>query len=276
MRSELAIVLLALVAGCGPNRTHPMREGLDAAVARLDCVPNLDGVIDAAEVAPVIGVPMTYLLNPPGEERTVDLAGAVVGDRRTWDLGADYASDLAIEIAARPIAGSWFAASFPTAEFAAPLDVGATLLGVYRHEPNALELLGIVSAEMSPPEGRTEIRYETPIAVLVFPLTPGAHWVGASDVRNATLRGLPYAGRDTYDVTVVAEGTAVLPDLSFDRALRVATTVTVEPAAGVSVTRRQSSYFFECFGEVARAVSRDGETTDEFTTAAELRRLGFN
>jgi hypothetical protein len=36
---------------------------------------------------------------------------------------------------------------------------------------------------------------------------------------------------------------------------------------------RQTSFFFECFGEVARATSQPNETQDDFTTAAELRRL---
>jgi hypothetical protein len=49
----------------------------------------------------------------------------------------------------------------------------------------------------------------------------------------------------------------------------------VQPSAGASTVRRQTSFFFECFGEVARAVSRNGETQDDFTSALELRRLGL-
>jgi hypothetical protein len=36
---------------------------------------------------------------------------------------------------------------------------------------------------------------------------------------------------------------------------------------------RQDSYLFECFGEVARATSQPNETSDDFTTAAEVRRF---
>jgi hypothetical protein len=55
---------------------------------------------------------------------------------------------------------------------------------------------------------------------------------------------------------------------------RVRTKVTVEPTVGATVVRRQTSFFAECFGEVARVTSADGETNEDFTSAAELRRLG--
>jgi hypothetical protein len=35
------------------------------------------------------------------------------------------------------------------------------------------------------------------------------------------------------------------------------------------------SYFFECFGEVARATSQRDEPDPNFTEAAEVRRLGY-
>ena len=92
---------------------------------------------------------------------------------------------------------------------------------------------------------------------------------------NATVRGLPYAGRDTYQVSVDASGRLELTDLTFTQVLRVRTQLTVEPAVGATVTRRQVSWMFECFGEVARAVSLDGELQEDFTTTSELRRLGL-
>ncbi|MDQ3030960.1 MAG: hypothetical protein M3Y87_00965 [Myxococcota bacterium] len=281
LRNALLAIALGCVAlsgaGCGPNRTRPDRPSLDGGTEPpLDCVPNLDGRIDAREIAPVLGVPVSYLVNPASEPRSVDLVGAIEGDARVWDLGSDYASDAILELAARPIEGQWFADRFAVdADFATALDAGATLLGVYRHGESALELLGIASTEESPPEGRTLLVYQTPIVVLRFPLEAGARWISTAEIRDGTIRGLPYAGRDTYDVAVIGEGTLVLPDLTVDRALRVATSVTIEPAAGESVSRRQSSFFFECLGEVARATSHDGETSDDFTVAAELRRLGI-
>jgi hypothetical protein len=41
------------------------------------------------------------------------------------------------------------------------------------------------------------------------------------------------------------------------------------------IVRRQVGWVFECFGEVARATAADNEPNDDFTTTAELRRLGL-
>jgi hypothetical protein len=41
------------------------------------------------------------------------------------------------------------------------------------------------------------------------------------------------------------------------------------------VSRRQTQFFFECFGEVARAESKANETAPDFTTAAVLRRFAL-
>jgi hypothetical protein len=93
-------------------------------------------------------------------------------------------------------------------------------------------------------------------------------------VKNATLRGLPYAGTDTYVITVDGAGTLLLQDYTFTQAMRVRTDLTAAPAAGETVTTKQVSFLFECFGEVARATSQNNETQENFTTAAEVRRLG--
>jgi hypothetical protein len=46
-------------------------------------------------------------------------------------------------------------------------------------------------------------------------------------------------------------------------------------AGGAPQINRQVSFLSECFGEVGRASSQPGETNDNFTTAAEQRRLGM-
>jgi hypothetical protein len=99
-------------------------------------------------------------------------------------------------------------------------------------------------------------------------------WTSTGVVMNGTLRGLPYAGQDTYELTDDATGELVLPDLTFEQAHRVRSKVTVAPSAGATITTKQVSFFFECFGEVARATSQPNETQDDFTTAAEVRRFG--
>jgi hypothetical protein len=76
-------------------------------------------------------------------------------------------------------------------------------------------------------------------------------------------------------VSVDAIGQIDLLQYTFEEVHRVRTKVTVEPAVGASVVRFQTSFFAECFAEVARAVSADGATSADVTEAAELRRLGF-
>jgi len=268
-------LLLALTA-CGENQTHPMREPyMPGEPGPLDCVPNLDGRIDSTELQPAFDVPVSLLVNPVGTERSVTLAGAVIDERRVWDLGTDYADDQLASIAAEPLGDQWFADAFSAGEFVTPLDPGGVNLGVYIHDEQALWLVGFASATENPPEGQSLVVYDDPIALYRFPIEPGAEWVSASDTSGAMLRGLPYAGRDVYEVEVSAAGRLELPDLSFTQAHRVDIRVTVQPAVGAPVTQRQASFLFECFGEVARATSRNGEDQIDFTTATELRRLSL-
>jgi len=177
------------------------------------------------------------------------------GGVRVWDWSTDLADDQIATLSAAPLTGRWYEASFPGGQFVAPLDAGATLEAVYLHDDAALWLLGIASAEPDPPQGRTLLVYDAPVAAYRFPLEPGAEWVAVGEIHDGTLLGLPYAGRDVYEVSDDALGRLELPDLSFTQAHRVRSRVTVEPAVGASVSRRVVSFMFECFGEVARAQS---------------------
>lgn len=262
--------------GCGPNETFVPRDAYAPGDAgTLECVPNLDGVIEATELQPALGVTQNLLVSPSGVERPVDVAGRVVDERRVWDLSLDYADDGLARLQALPLDGQWFADRFEGGEFVAPVDAAATTLGVYRHDARALWLLGVASAEESPPSGQTLLVYSAPVELYRFPLRPGDEHVSVGEVSGGTLLGLPYAGRDVYEVRVVATGRLELPDLSFEQAHRVDTRVTVEPAVGVATSRRQVSWLFECFGEVARATSRPDEAQVDFDVAAELRRLSL-
>ncbi|MEM7608909.1 MAG: hypothetical protein AAF411_26475 [Myxococcota bacterium] len=277
MRSFSLLLLALLALGCGDNQTvPPPRDAFvpgDAAV--LTCVPNLDGVVEANELAPTLGIPVSLLTAPVGVERQVDVAGIVVDGRRRWDLGADFADDQLARIEASDLSARWFAGRFPDGEFISPLDLAGDLLGIFRHDDDALRLLGVASAEEAPAQGQTLYGYDTPIVVYRFPLRQGDEFIASSTITDGTLLGLPYAGRDTYEVRVVSTGVLTLPDLEFEQAHRVDTRITVAPAVGAAVVRRQVSWIFECFGEVARATSRSGEETVDFTTAAELRRLSL-
>ena len=273
MTRSTTICLLVLTA-CGENRTIPSKDAYVApTVAPLECVPNLDGKIEASELKAALNIPVHYLA---GTSRPVTIAGATnSAGQRIWDLSADYADDRVATISASAVAGHWFAATFPNGQWVAPLDLGGTIDGVYSTDGSDLFLQGYASHDEAPSTGKTLVVYTAPVAIYRFPLENGKQWVSVGQVANATVRGLPYAGRDTYQVKIDAVGQLELPDVTFTQALRVRTTSTIEPAIGNAIVRRQVGWVFECFGEVARATAVDNETNDDFTTTAELRRLGL-
>jgi hypothetical protein len=274
-RSALLLSVVACVA-CEANQTHVEGHGAyEAGVAApLSCVPNLDGVIDSTEVAPVLGVAVSYLVSPAGQTRPVNVVGGQDAQGHLeWDFGTDYADDQIAAIAASPLQGKWYAGSFPNGQFATPFDAGDTLEAVYSQDANGLYLQGLASTEQSPSDGETLLVYDTPVTLYVFPLKAGATWSTTGVVRNGMLRGSPYDGQDTYQGADVATGEILLPALSLAQAHRLTFVVTTVPAAGANVVTRQDSYLFECFGEVARATATTGETSDDFTTASEVRRF---
>jgi hypothetical protein len=279
MRTTTLLLLCACTAAaCGDNRTHPGEpdpyQPGDAGV--FSCLPNLDGRIDADELQTAIGVPLQLLVSPAGATRAVDLGGSVDGaGKRFWDWSAPASDDQSTEIAAHELVGAWFAGSFPTGQFTLQVDLAGRTQGIYRRDDAAISLLGLASTDEDPSEGKTLLVYDTPIPVTRFPVVDGDAWTATSTVVNGTIQGLPYAGRDTYEVHVDGAGKLLLPDLTFTQAFRVRTKVTVSPSVGQALTRRQVSFLFECFGEVARATSRDNETAEDFTTAAEIRRLAL-
>jgi hypothetical protein len=271
------MALLLPASSCGENQTHPDRATYDAGPPQaLTCVPNLDGKIERPELGAAIGIPDRYLVSPSGEPRTVNLIGTVdPSGHRVWDWSNAYADDQAATLTASTLDGKWYKDSFPGADFVAPFDVGDLVEAIYKEDDQAISLLGLASAQQDPPEGRTLLVYAAPVPLYEFPLEVGRSWTSVGTATNATLRGLPYAGKDTYEVSVDASGQMVLPDITFTQALRVRTNVKLEPTVGAAVSQRQVSFFFECFGEVARATSKNDETDPDFTTAAEVRRLGL-
>lgn len=274
---RLLTLSIVVLAACGENRTIPEKEAYVApSVAPLECVPNLDGRIDVTELQAAIGIPVRYLASPPGTSRPVSIPGATNAQgQRVWDLSIDYADDRVATLEASSPTGQWFAATFPTAQFVSPLDLGGNIMGVYANDGANLLLLGYASREENPAIGKTLVKYTAPIAIFKFPLEAGKEWISVGQVVNGLVRGLPFAGRDTYQMKVDAAGRVDLPDVTFTQALRVRTTATIEPAVGQTIVRKQVGWVFECFGEVARATAPDNEASDDFTTTAELRRLGL-
>ncbi|MCW5831010.1 MAG: hypothetical protein KIS78_00965 [Labilithrix sp.] len=267
-----------VVAACGENETPPPAKSpyVSAEPEALPCVPNLDGKIEASELSPQLGVAATYLVSPAGAERAVDLVGTERDGKRSWSLGLDFADDQVARISAQKLEGKWYAAEFAglTDAIVTPIDAGGLTEGIYTHDETAFSLHGVASASPDGPN-KTLLRYDQPIALYRFPLAPGVEYSTTGEVKNGTFRGLPYAGRDTYEVKVDAAGELTLPDFTVTQALRVRTKVTVSPAAGQVTTQRQTSFLFECLGELARATSKLDEPDEDFTTATELRRLGL-
>ncbi len=275
----IALVALALVglAACGDNQTHPDRATYDAGPAQpLSCVPNLDGKIDRSELGAAIGVPARYLVSPVGVSRTVNQSGGVdAAGHKTWDFSTDYADDQAATISASAPTGKWYADKFPGAQFVSPFDAGGAVDAVYSEDDTAIYLLGLASSIQNPADGQTLYVYDAPVPFLRFPLAPGKTWTSVGTTKNQMLRGLPFAGKDTYEVTVDSEGQMILPDVTFTQAIRVRTKITIEPTVGATTAQFQTSWFFECFGEVARATSKINEGSPDFTSALEIRRLGL-
>lgn len=277
--STLFAALVGIAAtGCSDNLTpQPELPSYQSEQpVELDCVPDLDERIDADELTAAIGVPVRYRINPAGTEVEVDLAGARDSSGiRVWDWSFQNPGDQQLTVAADEMDGKWYAGSFPDGQFVTDLDAAGREEAIYSSGPSGLLLHGFASVEEEPENGQTLFIYKDPVIVYPFPIEPGKTWVSTGIVENGLFRGLPYAGRDVYEGSVDAIGEIWLPDIRFEQAHKVTTSVNVQPAVGQSTSRKQVSFLFECFGEVARAVSQDNETDDNFTVATEVRRLGF-
>lgn len=273
---RIALLASLVLAGCDGNGALPPDREPYAGVEEvpLDCIPNLDGVIEADELPLVLDTEVSYLVSPPGQLRTVDIEGEGEGTTRAWDWSVDLADDQLARIEAFSIEDRWYANRFPPDAFIAPFDDGSTET-ISRRDDDGLYVLGIASREPDPPTGRTLLIYDQPIPLIRFPIETGTSYSVSANVEDAVFSGIPYAARDTYDVEVSAVGELRLPTLTFTQAHQVRVQLTIEPALGETTSVRQVSYFFECFGEVARATSQRDEPDPNFTEAAEVRRLGY-
>ncbi len=276
MRTVLAATMvLGCAAGSDGGQT-PARDGggyiaIPDAGPVPTCRGNLDGVIERSEVVFVPGVQVRYRINPSATLARVVPAGTANADgSRSWDFG-DTSGDL-VTLSLGTSAGQWWLSQFPSAQYAAPIDPRAPELGVYAAMTDRVQLLGVVGPAQS---DMTVVPYDPPVDILRFPLMDGATWTVDSTTRGATLHGTPVASRDHYVLTVDAHGTVTLPELTFRNALRLRVELTQTFPAGPGTRRIQYLWMAECYGEVARMTSRDGEVDPAFTLAAEFRRLGL-
>jgi hypothetical protein len=235
------------------------------------CRGDRDGVITRAEVVFAPGVEVRYRTNPMGTLARVAPEGTARPDgTRSWDF-TDRTGET-VTLSLLDARTQWFAARFAGSQYAARLDLRAPSLGVYRATDSMVELMGVAGARED--EG-TLARYDVPVGLLRFPLRVGAMWSAEATTVDATVGGMPVASRDRYEVTVDARGEVRLPELTFPEALRVRVEVTQRFPAGPGARRIQYLWMVECYGEVARMTSRDGEVDPAFALAGEFRRLGL-
>jgi hypothetical protein len=103
----------------------------------------------------------------------------------------------------------------------------------------------------------------------------GNAWTAEATTVDSMVENTPVATRDRYDVTVDARGEVRLPELTFADALRVRVELTQRFPAGPGRRQIQYLWMVECYGEIARMTSREGEVDPAFTMASEFRRLGL-
>lgn len=230
--------------------------------------PNNDGTITQDEVPVGVGLHANFsaAANVP-----VDTVGKLgLGGEHMWDLSAMISGEADELVTTLPVAGQWFAASFPGATYASRLSSTADLLGVFEVAAGALLLRGVVSPTDGPKA--TSLVYTTPIVVLSFPIKEGGTWTTSSNITGkagGTKISVFYA--DTYTSKVDAHGTMKTPFATFP-VLRIRVD-RLSNLAGIFTSSHRFVFVTECFGTVATMVSKDYEMVDEFTTAAEVSRL---
>jgi hypothetical protein len=230
------------------------------------CVPDHDGVIARDEVPMRAGISARFRV---ALDATIATAGTQLPNgQREWDLTSALAADADTEVALVAPGSAWWAGSFPGASYATPLSAGSDLVGVFAIDDTRVRLLGVVS-----PDGgltRTEITYDPPVDVLRLPLDTDAAWT-VNTTASGLVSGVAAVYTERYVNRVDAVGTMTTPYGAFP-VVRIGVDFR-QTAGAVITTRRSYAWAAECFGTVATIVSQDYEPDDEFTDAAEVRRL---
>jgi hypothetical protein len=247
-----------------PSSPPQMDAGFALDALAASCSFNSDGVIQRSEAPFLVGLGALYAVNPSGSTVPVSLTPAAGG----WDFSAPVANETKVFDQILSPSGQWWSSAFPSATYAERLEDGQPLLGVYRATADKLELLGLVSDQSGLQQ--TELTYATPVAILEFPIAVGNHFTSGSDL-SGTLNGIAFFAHDDYDITVDQRGNTKVPAGSFDTLrLRMSYRETV---GLLKTTRITYLHLAECYGAVARIRSQDDEPSNDFTQAAEYRRL---
>lgn len=256
-----------------PSDAGPVDAGLDAGGlpgdagpdggGPLTCQPNADGLVGRDEVPLAAGLHATFRI---AQNASFDTAGSPLPDGgKLWDLSVAFAGEQNSRVDTTPLAGAWFEADFAGATYSSRLSAAQELLGVFEVTSSALLLRGIVS-----PTGgaaRTELTYAPPVTVLAFPLAPAATW-STSTTLSGVQGGFAVTYFESYTSEVDSSGLLLSPFASFP-VLRVRT----ELVRTGAFSARTFVFVTDCFGSVAAITSQLDEAQQEFTQAAELRRL---
>jgi hypothetical protein len=230
------------------------------------CSPTNSGTIVRTEVPLMAGLRATFRV---ATNATVSTAGTTQPDgSRVWDLSGALSGDQDILVETLSPQGAWWASSFANATYATPLSVSSNLLGVFQATDSALLLQGVVSPTNGAPQ--TNVSYSPAATTLSFPLTMGATFQSTSTV-SGMADGIFTTYTEQYASKVDAHGTMKTPYGTFP-VLRVHTVLTRTVGLVVTIVR-SDAFVAECFGPVATIASQNNEANDEFTNAAEVRRL---
>jgi hypothetical protein len=242
----------------------PIPDGWNPDALSASCTFNGDGTITRAEESFLVGLGALFAVNAPNTTVPVNN----VAQSGTWDFSAAVSSEAKQFDQLVSPSGQWWASNFPTATYGERIDDGQQAYGVFRVDADKLVMLGVVSDQSG--VSQTELTYATPIVVLQFPMSVGTTWTSESDV-SGQASGIAFFAHEKYIFTVGERGMTKVPAATFDT-LRLKMAYTQTYGALVT-TRITYLHMAECYGAVARIRSQDNETSADFTTAAEYRRL---
>lgn len=243
----------------------------------VQCKGNNDGIIELKEVTFVTGAAVSVLRNKPGSVITVEQVGKKDDKGKlTWDFTK---LTLPTKDVVRTVAPTdkWFLSSFPKATLLIPTELPGykgTLFQVLRVSGNDLVLDGLASEKDKPASNKVLLPYNTGVPLLRFPLRDGKEWIVESKT-NGNVQGLPVASTDKYEIRVKGRGRLVLPYITFENTLRLQIKVSQRFVGGATRRFYQVLYMHECYGEIVRIVSKDGETSDAFKSATLMRAISF-
>ena len=249
--------------GAGADLATPIPDGWNPDALAASCTFNNDGTITSSEEQFIVGLGALFAVNAPNTTVPVNN----VAQNGTWDFSAAVSGEVKQFDQLVDPSGQWWGTDFPTATYGERIDDGQQVYGVFRVSSDKLEMLGVVSDQSG--TTKTELTYATPIVVLQFPLSMGTTWTSQSNV-SGVADGIAFLANESYAFDVDARGMTKVPAATFDT-LRLKMTLTrTGENAGTQITYLHMA---ECYGAVARIRSQTNETSANFTTASEYRRL---